>query len=205
MMEFKVRKTNRAEAFSQDGIVFLEVFIEQIEVSSDEKNAKKINSFYSHLTSSAYEYAKKTLLSESKTEYECSEDSRKRFSFRPYSYKLYFDVSEENEEYISIICKLFFTRKGKILYEYRKGHIWNKKNGCLMPLRAVVGKEYKSIRKRLVEEEKRKNSKIDRHSFALKNGLLVFFAKSLESGRYSIVEMVCPTLKENKEKVEENC
>ncbi len=204
-MEFKMRKTNRAEAFSQDGIVFLEVFIEQIEVLSDEKNAKKINSFYSQLTSSAYEYAKKTLLLESKTEYECSEDSRKRFSFRPYSYKLYFDVSEENEEYISIICKLFFTRKGKILYEDRKGHIWNKKSGCLTPLRAFAGKEYKSIRKKLGEEEKRRLTKIERRSFALKNGRLVFFVKSLQNGQCRITEIVCPTQKEKKEKVEENC
>ena len=205
MMEFKTEKTNRAEVFSEDGVNFLEVFIERIEILSDEKSAKKINAFYLQLTSSVYEYAKKTLLSESKAEYECSEDSRKRFSFRPYSYRLYFDVSEENEEHLSIICKLFFTRKGKILYEDRKGHIWNKRNGCLVPLRAIAGKEYKSIRKRLVEEENRRNSKIDRHSFALKNGRLVFFVKSAQNGRCSITEIVCPTPKENKEKVKENC
>ena len=202
-MEFEIEKIKTDESFSENGIIFLEVFIEHIKILSDVKGAEKINSFYSELARSAYEYAKNTLLSESKSEYEHSEDSRKRFSFRPYSYRFFCDVSEDNEKYISVICKLFFTQKGKILYEDRFGHIWSR-SGELIPLRALLGKEYKNVRKRLSEEAKKRNlPEIDIRSFASKNGSIVFFAKKAQDGRQRVTEVSCSAPEENKEKVKE--
>ena len=190
-MKFEIEKIKTTESFSENGIVFLEVFTEHIKILSDGRTSEKINAFYSELARTAYGYAKKTLAAKSKSEYECDEDKRKRFSFRPYSYRFLCDVSEDNDKYISIMCKVFFTQKGKILYENRFGHIWSKQNGAIIPLRVFAGKEYKSIRKRLVsEEEKRNLFKIDTRSFALKNGSLVFFARHVQGARHNVIEIL---------------
>lgn len=203
-MEFEIEKIKTDESFSENGIIFLEVLIEHIKILSDAKGVERINSFYSELARSAYVYAKNTLLSESKSEYEHSEDSRKRFSFRPYSYRFCCDVSGCNEKYISIICKLFLARKGKVLHEDRLGHIWSR-SGELVPLRVILGKEYKNVKKRLANEAKKRNlSEINRHSFALKNGSIVFFAKKAQDGRQRVTEISCSAPEENKEKVKEN-
>ena len=147
-MNFDTEKIKVEESFSENGITFLMLFTEHIKILSDGKGAEKINSFYSELSHSVYEYAKNKLLCDIKSEYENSDDPRKRFSFRPYSYRLSCDASEENEECISVMCKLFFTRKGKILYEKHFAHIWCKRTGKLVSTRGFSEKKHKKHKKK---------------------------------------------------------
>ena len=147
-MNFDTEKIKAEDSFSENGITFLILFTEYIKILSDGKGTAKINAFYSEVSHSVYEYAKNKLLCDIKTEYENSDDTRKRVSFRPYSYKFSCDTSEENEEYISVKCKLFFARKGRVLYEKHFTHVWCKRTGKLVPTRILSKKEHKKHKKK---------------------------------------------------------
>ena len=62
-----------------------------------------------------------------------------------------------------------------------------------------------SVRQKRAEEAKKRNlPEIDIHSFASKNGSIVFFAKKAQDGRQRVTEVSCSAPEENKENVKEN-
>lgn len=130
-MEYKTEKKMIKESFSHEGVTVLEALLTYPVIICEDKTAKKLNAFYGSIAENAYDFVKKSLLSEGKREYEESDDEKKRFSFRPYRYVLDISPTEEGGDSISFSFTVSLFRRGKRLYQTRLLHIWDKKHACL--------------------------------------------------------------------------
>ncbi len=189
-MDYTIEKSDRRESFSEGGIVYLDISFKGLRICEAGKAQEKINGFYEKILEGCYEYARTALFARSKSEYAASQDEKKRFSFRPYRYSVLINYIWQNEEFISISCAISLQKRGSERYEKIISQTWDKKRATLIPLSRLGVKVSSRIKRALKEKEKQLNLfKINRKSFCLKNGSVLFFSNERKSGKSRSIDI----------------